>query len=190
MFFTIREVFDVIIMSLAVGYIFSDMLAKFRPMKDPLLELTRNTFNLENLKFAVLATAPAVLLHELGHKFLALGFGMQATFHAAYMWLGIGIFMKILSFPFIFFVPAFVSISGTGTPLQSSLVAFAGPAVNGIIWLATYIILKKSRVRKSYFPLLFITNRINMFLFIFNMLPIPPFDGFTVFSGLFKALVG
>jgi Zn-dependent protease len=190
MFFTLRELIDIMIMSAAVGYIFSDLLSRFRPVKDPLIEFSRGTFNLENFKFAVIATAPAVLFHELSHKFLALAFGMQATFHAAYFWLGIGVVMKLISFPFIFFVPAFVSITGTGTYLQSALVAFAGPATNGLLWLISYILMKKKLVGRKYYPVVFLTGRVNMFLFIFNMIPIPGFDGFAFYSDIFHAFIG
>jgi Zn-dependent protease len=33
-----------------------------------------------------------------------------------------------------------------------------------------------------------LTRNINLFLFIFNMIPIPGFDGFTVFTGLWKII--
>lgn len=190
MFFSIGEIIDIAIMSLAVGYIFSDLASRFRPVKDPLMEFAKGTFRYENFKFAVLATAPAVLLHELSHKFLAVSFGMSATFHATYLWLAVGVGLKLLNFPFIFFVPAFVSISGPGTVLQSSLVAFAGPTTNAVIWLVSYLLMKKTHFGKKHLSLLFLTSRINMFLFIFNMLPIPGFDGFSFFSGLAHIFFG
>jgi Zn-dependent protease len=189
MFFTVREFLDVIVMTLAVGYIFSDLLSRFRPVKDPLLEYAKGTFTWENLKFSIFATVPAVLLHELAHKFLAIYFGMQATFHAAYYWLGLGVILKMMSFPFIFFVPAFVSITGVGSVLQHSLVAFAGPATNALIWLLSSLLMKVKSNRR-YYPLLFLTGKVNMFLFILNLLPIPSFDGFTFFSGLYDLFVG
>jgi Zn-dependent protease len=70
------------------------------------------------------------------------------------------------------------------------MTAFAGPAVNLVLFLATFLLLKsRSFVKnnKKYVPLLFITSRINIFLFIFNMLPIPMFDGWKVYSGLIGA---
>jgi Zn-dependent protease len=188
MFFTIRELIDAIIMSAVVGYIFSDMLARFRPVRDPLLEF-RGGFNWENFKFALYITVPAILLHELGHKFFALSFGMQAVFNAAYGWLGIGVVLKLMNFPFIFFVPAYVSIAGPGTPLQFALIAGAGPMVNGLLWAACAIAMRL-KPKRRYVPLIFLTGRINMFLFIFNLIPIPGFDGYQFFSGLLRAFTG
>ena len=81
-------------------------------------------------------------------------------------------------------VPAYVSIFGDGTALQYSLIAFAGPFVNLFLWIGSLIILKTMKIKHRYIPLLVLTSRINMFLFIFNMIPIPGFDGYKVFSGL------
>lgn len=185
MILTFQELFDIVMMSLIVGYIFSDFLARFRrhTLYEPLRSYATR-IDWENLKFAALVTAPAIILHELGHKFMALAFGMGATFHAAYPWLGIGILLKMIGTGFIFFVPAYVSIIGTGTPLQYSLIAAAGPLVNMVLWLSSSFALKAKLVKRKYMPLVFLTARINMFLFIFNMLPIPGFDGSKVFSGL------
>ncbi|MBW2977677.1 hypothetical protein KY331_02425 [Candidatus Woesearchaeota archaeon] len=187
-----KEIFDIIAMSLIVGYIFSDVLKRFvyraPESYDPLA--AKPGFNWGSLKFAALATAPAIILHEFAHKFVAIGFGLEATFNAAYFWLFLGLMMKLMGTGFIFFVPAYVSISGAGavSPLSYSIVAFAGPAMNGIIWLITTLMLKKNMVSKKYLSLVHITKKINMFLFIFNMLPIPGFDGSKVFSGLLQSI--
>ena len=191
MLLNLKEIFDIIAMSLIVGYIFSDFLSKFAHRSydnyDPLAPKSR--FDFTSLKFAVLATAPAIILHELGHKFVAIGFGLEATFNAAYFWLFIGLMMKMMGTGFIFFVPAYVSIGGVAiAPLHYSIVAFAGPAVNLFLWLITAFMLKNNMASKKYIPLLYITKRINMFLFIFNMLPIPGFDGSKVFSGLLQTI--
>jgi Zn-dependent protease len=170
MLFTLNEVLDVLIMTVGVGYIFMDI------FKIPKLA----HFNWRGFWLSCLVTAPGIILHELGHKFIALTFGAQAVFHAAYKFLALGIILKLISSPFIFFVPGYVSI----TPLpavQSAFVAFAGPAVNGLLYLAAVIALQKQRSPKWQ---LFwcITRRLNGFLFLFNMLPIPGFDGFHVIS--------
>jgi len=186
---SVWELIDIIVMTLAVGYIFHDVF-RVRPLHsvDPLLHL-RKAFMWNDFWFACSVVAPAIILHEIGHKITALSFGLSATFQAAYLWLLIGIVLKLLNFGFIFFVPAFVSISGNATPLQGSLVALAGPGVNFVLWLGSWIIIKNASALKLssrsryYFTL---TKQINLFLFIFNMLPIPLFDGWTVYSGLFK----
>ncbi len=182
MIFTIRELFDVLIMTLAVGYIFMDL---FR--RQP-IGFDKNAF-----LFACLVTAPALIVHELAHKFVALSFGLQATFHAAYFWLILGIVLKMLRFGFIFFVPAYVSI-GTAqatqiAPLASAIIAFAGPFLNFVLFFVSWLLLKQRRMKHSTFIFLQVTKQINLFLFVFNMLPIPLFDGWKVYQGLWQALV-
>ena len=203
MIFSISEVLDIVIMSLAIGFIFKDV---FLPRRHALLQTkeydplsryrgqqkTKSALLNNAFIFAIMVTAPAVILHELGHKFIALSMGLGATFHAAYLWLAIGILLKLMNFGFIFFVPAYVSIGGAGmTPLMHSAVAFAGPAVNLIIFLTVFLLMKnKAFVRRyqKYAPVFVLTYKINLFLFIFNMLPIPMFDGWHVYSGIIQTL--
>ena len=192
---TLGEIIDLVLMTLFVGYIFSDMIPVRRESYDPLTHY-RKRFDFEGLKFAIMATAPAIILHELAHKFVALGFGLDAVFYAFYrstftLMLGLlTIVSKLTGFGFMFFVPGFVSISGTGTHLQFALTAIAGPFVNLVLWLGAWLLLKNKLYRKRHFLLLVLTQRINMFLFIFNMLPIPGFDGFNFFTGLIRAVIG
>src|SRR3989338_2318849 len=189
---TFSEILDLILMTFFVGYIFSGMVPVRREEHyDPLTHYKRG-FDWEGLKFAIMATAPAVILHELMHKFVALGFGLDAVFYAFYrstftLMLGIfSIIAKITGFGFIFFVPGYVGISGNGTHLQFALTAFAGPFVNLVLWILPWYLLKYKIYKKKHYLLLVLTQRINMFLFIFNMLPIPGFDGYKVFTGLIR----
>lgn len=184
-FITIGEILDILIMILAVGFIFKDYFRKPEHMISSISDLKKVAS--ENYKFAILVTAPAILFHELGHKFAAMAFGYSATFHAAYFWLGVGVILSVLKTGFIFFVPAFVSHSVVAYPWQSSLIAFAGPAVNLLFWLSTLVYLKTANKRKlemNTLAALTITKKINMFLFIFNMIPIGVFDGAKVLNGL------
>ncbi|MEM3154438.1 MAG: hypothetical protein QW165_02605 [Candidatus Woesearchaeota archaeon] len=179
MIFTLRELIDVVIMTVAVGYIFMDL---FRRQ-------TRG-FDKKAFVFACMVTAPALIAHELAHKFVALSYGLNATFHAAYFWLALGIILKMLRFGFIFFVPAYVSI-GTGTAvagLPMALIAFAGPALNLVLFVGAWALLKKRKMKRSTWIFLQVTKQINLFLFIFNMLPIPFFDGMKVYQGLYHSL--
>jgi len=183
---SIIELIDLIIMTLFVGYIFKDSFKT--PVKETYEPLDyysgKKSSTFDNFKFAILVTAPAIILHEFAHKFVAMGFGLQATFNAAYMWLFLGLVLKLLNFGFIFFVPAYVSISG-GNLSQSIITSAAGPLMNLILWLGSAFLLK-GKINKKFIPALSLTKQINMFLFIFNIIPIPGFDGYHVFSGLFK----
>ncbi|MFC1752649.1 hypothetical protein ACFL96_04560 [Thermoproteota archaeon] len=190
---TLTELMDVVIMSVVVGYIFMDIFRKPRKIGkdyDPLKHLKEKTKSrFDDFKFAALVTAPAIILHELAHKLIAVSFGMQATFHAAYTWLAIGAVLKLLGTGIIFFVPAFVSITGVMTPLTHSAIAFAGPGMNLLIFVGALLVEKYGNLDKKYYPFLILTKRINLFLFIFNMIPLPMFDGFKVFQGLLQTFM-
>lgn len=192
---TFGEIFDLAAMTVFVGYIFSGLIPTKRENYDPLVHYKRG-FDFEGLKFAIMATAPAIIVHELAHKFVALGFGLNAVFFAFYrntFTLMLGVFTiisKLTGFGFMFFVPGFVGISGAGTHLEFALAALAGPLVNLFLWLGSWYLLKQKKYRKKHYLLLVLTQRINMFLFIFNMLPVPGFDGYNVFIELVRAFSG
>jgi len=177
MFFTIRELFDIVLMTVVVGYIFMDLFRQH--------QTDGNAF-----WFACAVTAPALIVHELAHKFVAVSFGLGATFHAAYFWLVLGIVLKLLRSGFIFFVPAYVSIGAasvtTITPMASGLIAFAGPFLNLVLFVGAWTLLKQKKLKRKTFVMLHVTKQINLFLFIFNMLPIPFFDGLKVYQGIFN----
>ncbi len=187
------EFFDVIVLSLALGYIFSDM---FQPQPvhsthyDPIAALRNRRKN--NFIFAVAVTAPAVILHELMHKVVAVSFGIHATFYAAYGWLILGILLKAFGSPILFFVPGFVA-HGAAPPFVQMLVSIAGPLTNCALWLIARMLFMRSAslgISKKYLSYLFMTSRVNMFLFFFNMIPIPPFDGGQFVVALLALLFG
>ena len=176
MIISLREIIDIALMSVIVGYIFMGI---FKFSQDRF----QTGFDWRSFKFAALVTAPAIILHELGHKFAALGFGLEATFHAAYTWLGLGVILRLLHTGFILGCAAKDCLV---PPLHLSAIAFAGPFVNLVIFFVCWGLLKKKNLSKNARLILYITKQINLFLFIFNMLPIPAFDGFKVYSGLWK----
>lgn len=188
---SVHELFDIILMTLAIGFIFSDF---FKPLVrkdnvDVLDQYTkkRSFFDWESMKIAAMVGAPAIILHEFGHKFVAMAMGLSATFQAAYMFLAIGVILKLMKFPFLIIVPAYVAISG-GTHTQMAITAIAGPLVNGMLWLISSAVVKNNLVAKRYIPYFLVSAKINLFLAIFNMLPIPGFDGFQFFKHLLSAI--
>jgi len=205
MFLNGFEILDIVLMTFILGFLFMSSLKPIKKVSEDVLDkyLKKSvSFDWHGLWFAALVTAPAIVLHEFGHKITALSFGLSATFHAAcstanlmpgsppfldfYCGLTIlSIILKLVNFGFIFFIPAFVSIGGNATVLQHTLIAFAGPFVNLLLFLTSLIIIKfNKKLSPKARHFLVLTKNINLFLFIFNMIPIPGFDGFTVFSGL------
>lgn len=185
MLFTFNEIIDVLIMTFGVGFIFMDLFdhRQFNKPEDYLK--IKSGFAWDRLFFASGIVAPAIILHELGHKFVALAFGFQATFQAAYAFLLLGVVLKLVRSPFIFFVPAYVLISGLGNEAQFGITAFAGPFVNLVLWGVSWSSFKFLKLKKKTAYAFALSAKINMFLFIFNMLPIPGFDGSKVWSVIF-----
>ncbi|MEM0230825.1 MAG: hypothetical protein QXW00_03280 [Candidatus Woesearchaeota archaeon] len=201
LFLSFSELIDLVAMIIFLGLIFWDIFriphtsySAYEPLEEVYLKKRRNNRTFLGIPArdfwnSVMIVAPAIALHEMAHKFLANSFGIQAVFHASYFWLILGLILKLVRFPFLIFVPGYVSIYGSGTPLQNAAVAFAGPAANLLLWLGSLILLKsRIRISSDKRMLLALSARVNMFLFLFNMLPIPPFDGFSVFSNLFVLL--
>jgi Zn-dependent protease len=184
MFITINEIIDIIIMTLAIGYIFSTII-KRQPEEgyDPLKYYQKNKF-LEDLKFGAMIAAPAVVLHELAHKFSAMAFGAVATLHAPLGWYIIIILLRALNFPLIFFVGGYVTHTAL-LPLQSAIVSISGPLINLFLYLLFTYLVKAKLVHRKYYRILMISAKLNIFLAIFNMIPIPGFDGAHFFSSLF-----
>lgn len=172
---TLLEVIYLIVTTLVVGFIFSGIIKRRETFK---------RFDFEDFKFACMVAAPGIIMHELGHKFSAIFLGLQASFHIWPTGLVIGIILKLIGSGFILIAPGYVSISA-GSNLNMLLVALAGPLVNLIFWLVCGFLLKKN---KGNFEFLFLTKEINKWLFIFNMIPIPPLDGSKVLLNLIAML--
>ena len=154
-------IIDLIIVTLAVGFIFARMLRDHGDLS-----------YLRSVLIGSLIAFPAIVLHELGHYLAAGAYGISATFHAAYPWLGLGVLLAAFT-RIIFVVPAYVTITGSAGHLAFMSAALAGPAVNGILALGSYV---AGRFHGSY--VLQVSARLNLVLFICNILPIPGFDGF------------
>lgn len=165
-------------MTVALGYIFSG----FIPQPRTLYKVISPTFNLQTFKYSCLIAAPAVVLHELAHKFVALAFGIPATFKMFPFGLVLGIILKLINSPFLIIAPGYVQLPALQTPI-TRLIALAGPLTNLLIFLIALIVLKKVKLSNKYFLLWNLTKQINLILFIFNLLPIPPLDGSKVFFG-------
>jgi len=202
--FTPAEILDTIVTIIAVGFIFQDLFKSNRygfdtrqgdPAYDPVMDyaLKQSFFDKKAFYAAAIVVGVSVVIHEFGHKFVGLLSGYTAVFHASYFGLGLGIVLKLMASPFLIFVPAYVTIVGVGNPFSYAAVAFAGPVVHLIFWLSAKIYLRKfmsKRGRKDMQKFIYVSAfmKINKLLFIFNMLPIPGFDGFQVYRGIFQGI--
>ena len=211
MLFNLFELVDMVVMTAVIGYLFHDTFRHPEKRRDVLERYQRprvGGIEMQDFLWAAMLIAPTILLHELAHKFTALSFGLDATFHAACssanlvtgagfldFYCGftiVAVLLKAAGFGFFLFVPGFVSVSGNATYLQSAVVALAGPLVHLVFWLGAAHLLKDKRFvkRLSYKRrvYLFFFKQINMFLFILNMIPIPGFDGFNIIYNLIRGV--
>ena len=196
------EFFDIIIMSLAIAYIFEGFLRARAPAPstpyDPLTAYKKSWFarfrvDTKSYLISLYAIAPAVILHELSHKFVALVLGSAATFYASYGGLALGVLLRLLGSHLIFFVPGFVAHASGIVAWKGALIAFAGPFANLVLWGVSWYLLrnrKRFQFTSRSITILEIAKKINLFLFFFNMIPLPPFDGGYVMSNLFRMFVG
>jgi Zn-dependent protease len=133
----------------------------------------------EVLGISLIAVGPGFVLHELSHKFTARRYGYWAEFR---MWpLGLLIAIVTSTLGFIFAAPGATYISGVNiTKPQNGRISIAGPLTNVAVALV-------------FFPLLVFAGGfwgdlgsygvfINIWLALFNMLPMNPLDGAKVFS--------
>lgn len=179
---TLTEILYLVILTFAIGFIFSGIVRL--PKSDLEIVQVKKIFDWETIKFASLVAAPGIILHELAHKFSAMAFGLEAVFHIWPTGLGIGIILRILNLGFIFVAPGYVSIVGANV-FQSIITAFAGPLMNLILWLgAGYYLKKNMNLSRRTAIGVVLLKEINKWLFIFNMIPIPPLDGSKVLFGL------
>ncbi len=120
------------------------------------------------------------VLHELSHKFVAQRYGYWAEFR---MW-PLGLVLAIVTglIGFIFAAPGATYISGASiTKNENGKISLAGPLTNVAVAMAFLPIFLLSDSLFTFF-LGFEGMYINIFLALFNLLPIMPLDGAKVFG--------
>lgn len=135
--------------------------------------------------FSFIAVGIGFLAHEIiGHKFVAQHYKLFAEFR---MWrLGLGFAIVSSLFGFVFAAPGAVMISqsinlwGSATSVTKKMmgvISIMGPVVNLAIGAAFFAL--------NYFnpsQLFSIAMQVNIWLALFNMIPIPPLDGSKILA--------
>ena len=137
----------------------------------------------------------SIVLHELAHGFAAISQGDNTPQHSGHITLNPIVHMGWYSIIFLC-LGGFAWGQMPVNPrrfrhgkLSDIIVSAAGPLLNlalGCIFLALLTFFHSSGMISNQF--FYLGARINFFLFLFNMLPIPPLDGFHVFSQIFPGL--
>ena len=131
-------------------------------------------------------TLTGFICHELAHKFTAIHYNARAQFVMWPMGLVFAIVMSLVtSGGFVFAALGAVYIWGKNiSRKENGIISFSGPLANFCFALVAIIIgfILKFTIGSGYLMLLcFGVAQINLFLGLFNLLPIPPLDGFKVF---------
>lgn len=116
------------------------------------------------------------LLHELAHKYVAQRYGCWAEFRANNQALLFGVLISFTGF--VLAAPGGVYIHGA-TAKQHGRIAYAGPMMN-LILAAAFYGLSMLTATPLLSELMKYGFKINALLGAFNMIPFPPFDGYSV----------
>ena len=156
-------------------------------------ELTRNPVLYFSWVFAVVLS---IVLHELGHGFAALWQGDDTPRITGHITLDPMVHMGGFSLVLLFVVGiAFGAMPVNPARFRSkygdAFVSFAGPAVNLVLaFLGLTIFALWTRVSgyaetgalHNFQQFFYLLGALNLVLFAFNLLPIPPLDGSTVLA--------
>lgn len=140
----------------------------------------------------------SISLHELAHGWAAISQGDDTPQKTGHITLNPVVHMGWESIIFL----CFTGIAWGQMPVNPSkfrlpklsniIVSAAGPLLNlglGIVFVLLLKILSHSNISELLsLDFLYLAARINLALFLFNLLPIPPLDGFHVFSEIFPQL--
>ena len=123
--------------------------------------------------FGALLLFASVLAHELGHSFAAIAQGIQVKSITLFIFGGLATLEK-----------------ESETPLQSLLVAIAGPLVSVLLFIVFTIIGVNLPLALSLKGLVVLLAQINLILALFNMIPGLPLDGGNVLKAIVWKITG
>ncbi len=139
------------------------------------------SFSFDRFVIVLFTLGAGFVLHELGHKFVAIRYGAHAEYRAWTTGLFAALFIAFLTDGgFIFAAPGAVYIFGRRISTeQNGKIALAGPLVNLFLALVFLAIGFSS---PEFATLAAIGVSVNAFLGAFNLIPIFPLDGSKVFA--------
>jgi len=162
--------------------------------------LFQGTGDAVGIAAAFIATATAFIFHEMGHKFVAMRFGYVAHFKVWIWGLALTLITAVVSQgTFIFGAPGAVYIAPAvaagyhaygrysegrrSEDHASMLISAAGPGTNLLFSLFFLALLLIGPATGFVATVASYGFALNVGLGAFNMLPIPPMDGYKIFKG-------
>ncbi|MEM2839655.1 MAG: site-2 protease family protein [Thermoplasmata archaeon] len=127
---------------------------------------------------ALLAVVTGFLFHELAHKRLAQSYGCFAEYRMS-LW---GLFLALITslIGFLFALPGAVVISGRITVEQNGKISLAGPVLNMTVGAICFALVSLVSWPAIVSLTLYVIAYVNLWLGLFNLLPIYPLDGSKV----------
>jgi len=174
-YITLREVKDLLFASFMIAFIVS-----LSSLKDL---FNRDFYIAYAIAFFILSIS--FVLHELAHKFTAIRYGMYAQFEISYGGLIFSLILKIL-LGVILIIPGAVMIYKSfehrvrkkEIAIQG-VIALSGPLVNLALSFLSFLFF--FLFQTSFLSdVLYTLSYVNALLLLFNLLPIPPLDGFKI----------
>ena len=128
--------------------------------------------------FALLTVLTAFLMHEMAHRYMARRLGGFGRFRIWVIGALLALVTSILGI--LFAAPGAVYVSGIYSAETNGKVSLAGPGTNMILagmFYALYLVLSPLT---GYAFLLGFVGALNSWYAVFNLIPIPPLDGYKV----------
>ena len=129
----------------------------------------------------LLTLGTGFIFHELAHRYVARKLGCWAAFRAWFWGLAVALGLAILTGGrFVFAAPGAVYIGGRVlSTRENGYVSIAGPLMNIIVGIG-FLVLMLSYPNSIIGYIGTMGAYINLFLAAFNLIPIPPLDGYKV----------
>ena len=155
-------------------------------------------FQIEDLIYVIISIAIAFSVHEYAHAYVAYRFGDPTAKNAGRLTLNplvhldpLGTFL-ILFFGFGWARPVPVNRFMFSKPrLHGILTTVAGPVSNLLLAVIgaflkymTIVLFSPGILQESFFSFFHYFSYLNVLLFVFNLLPLPPLDGYRIIQDL------
>jgi Zn-dependent protease len=153
------------------------------------LLLLFSNFNIKVVPYVALAVLTAFVFHELAHRQVAKKYGYVAFYKR---WdtgimialllgiLGKAVFGKAIVFAALGAVYIYAPYQYWEDKEAEGRISFSGPLTNIVIGIVAVLILKTMSLPLVATFALYYTAAVNFWLAFFNLLPIPPLDGYKV----------